>query len=86
MTATPQTGAAPLRVSLVAEGSDPEGGALSYRWSFGGGDDDDSKYGREVTHQFRRSGTHTVRVTVTDARGARASAELRITVTRSGGS
>jgi hypothetical protein len=36
--------------------------------------------------EFRQRGTHTARVTVTDAQGARASAELRITVTRSGGS
>jgi PKD repeat protein len=84
MTATPQTGAEPLPVSFVAEGSDPEGGLLTYRWSFG--DDSDSSYGREVTHEYRRRGTYTARVTVTDPQGARESAELRITVTRSGGS
>jgi endoglucanase len=86
MTATPQTGAAPLRVGFVAEGTDPEGDELRYRWSFGDDDDDDPKYGREVTHEFKQPGTHTARVTVTDAQGARASAELRITVMRSGGS
>jgi cellulose 1,4-beta-cellobiosidase len=84
MTATPQTGAAPLLVGFVAEGNDPEGGALSYRWSFG--DDSDSESGREVTHRYRRRGTYTARVTVTDSEGERESAELRITVTRSGGS
>jgi PKD repeat protein len=86
MTATPQTGAAPLEVLFSAEGSDPEGGELSYRWRFGGDDDDDSKSGHEVTHEFRRRGTYTAKVTATDAEGAKSSAELRITVTRSGGS
>jgi Trehalose utilisation/PKD domain len=61
-----------------------QGGALSYRWTFG--DDSDSMSGREVTHEYRRRGTHTARVTVSDPEGARRSAELRITVTRSGGS
>jgi cytochrome c len=84
MTATPQTGAAPLEVLFSAVGTDPEGGPLSYRWSFG--DDSDSRSGAEVTHRYRRRGTHTARVTVTDSEGARRSAELRITVTRSGGS
>jgi PKD repeat protein len=84
MTATPQTGAAPLEVLFSAVGSDPEGGPLSYRWSFG--DDSDSRSGAEVTHRYRQRGTHTARVTVTDSEGARKSAELRITVTRSGGS
>jgi cytochrome c len=84
MTATPQTGAAPLEVLFSAVGSDPEGGPLSYRWSFG--DNSDSGSGSEVTHEYRRRGTHTARVTVTDAEGVRESAELRITVTRSGGS
>jgi PKD repeat protein len=84
MTATPQTGAAPLQVLFSAEGSDPEGGALTYRWRFG--EDEGSASGREVTHEYRRRGTYTARVTVTDAEGERESAELRITVTRSGGS
>jgi hypothetical protein len=39
-----------------------------------------------VTHEYGRRSTHTARGTVTDAEGARESAELRITVTRSGGS
>jgi PKD domain len=39
-----------------------------------------------VTHRYRRRGTHTARVTVTDSEGARESAELEITVTRTGGS
>jgi PKD repeat protein len=84
MTATPQTGASPLRVGFVADGTDPEGGSLSYRWSFG--DDSDSESGREVTHRYRRGGTYTARVTVTDSEGARESAEVRIVVTGSGGS
>jgi PKD repeat protein len=83
MTATPQTGAAPLEVSFSADGSDPEGGALGYRYSFGDGR---SESGREVTHTYRKRGTYTARVTVTDPEGARGSTELRITVTRSGGS
>jgi cytochrome c len=74
MTATPQTGPSPLPVSFIAEGSDPEGGALSYHWTLG--DDTASMTGPAVTHEYRRRGTHTARVTVTDPEGARRSAEL----------
>jgi cytochrome c len=76
-----------LQVLFSAVGTDPEGGPLSYRWNFGDDDDDDSRSGgSEMSHRYLRRGTHTARVTVTDSGGARKSAELRITVTRSGGS
>jgi PKD repeat protein len=84
LTATPQTGASPLSVSFSATGSDPEGGALDYRYSFG--DQSGSATGGEATHEYARRGTYTARVTVTDPEGARGSAELPITVTRNGGS
>ena len=84
MTATPQTGAAPLAVGFSAEGTDPEGGSLSYRWNFG--DDSGTVTGREVSHDYRSSGTYTAKVTVTDPEGARESAQMRITATRRGGS
>ena len=84
LTATPQTGASPLRVAFSADGSDPEGGELDYRLRFG--DQSGAARDREATHAYTGRGTYTARVTVTDTDGASASAELRITVTRNGGS
>ena len=40
LTATPQSGSAPLNVSVSAAGSDPNGDALTYRFSFGAGEAD----------------------------------------------
>ena len=82
LTATPQTGAAPLEVALSAEGSDPEGGPLDYRLRFG--DQSGAASGSEATHRYRRRGTYRARVTVTDRAGASASAVMRIAVTRNG--
>ena len=84
LTATPQTGDSPLRVAFSAEGSDPEGGELDYRLRFG--DQSGAASGSEATHRYRSRGTYTARVTVTDREGASAGAQLRITVTRNGGS
>ncbi len=84
LTATPQTGASPLRVAFSADGSDPEGGELDYRLRFG--DQSGAARDREASHAYTRRGTYTARVTVTDTDGASAGAELRITVTRNGGS
>ena len=57
--------------------SDPDGTIVSYAWDFGGGNQGS---GVEVRHTFYAPGTHTVRLTVTDDRGATASAEERVTV------
>jgi PKD repeat protein len=57
---------------------DPDGGAISqYRWDFGDGT---TGTGVTATHAYTRSGTFTVRLTVTDAAGATGSTERQVTV------
>jgi hypothetical protein len=56
LTATPQTGASPLSVSFSAAGTDPEGGALDYRYS--SGDQSGSASGSEVTHEYGERDLH----------------------------
>ena len=82
--ATPKRGRAPLTVAFVANGTDPEGGALAYRWSFGDGS---SSTERNPQHVYQprsgeRKSTFTATVTVTDDRGATASIQTTIVVQR----
>ena len=76
--ADPAGGTAPLAVRLTAAGSDPDGDALSYTWSFGDGG---QAGGSQVTHTFAAAGSYTVTVTVRDAGGATGSATLTVVVT-----
>jgi PKD repeat protein len=82
LSATPQTGSSPLDVAFSALGSDPEGGALDYRWTFGDGS---SARGSEAGHRYRGRGSYTAKITVTDSEGAKGSAEMEINVTRRNG-
>ena len=52
-------------VTFTAQGSDPEGDALYYSWTFGDGGSDQ---GKVVHHQFRDGAPSTVTVSVTDNR------------------
>jgi PKD repeat protein len=74
-TATPSTGLAPLLVQFSAGASDPEGEALTYRWTFGDG-------GTATTpnpqHLYEDPDPYTVTLTVTDARGASTTANLAV--------
>ena len=79
LTATPQSGFAPLKVAFVADGSDPEGGALTYRYDFGDGTK--AATGRLQTHGYNKAGTYIAKVTVTDPAGAMSTAQVTITVT-----
>ncbi|MBU1870249.1 MAG: PKD domain-containing protein [Candidatus Omnitrophica bacterium] len=77
ITATPTTGLIPLTVQFGSAGSnDPDGGALTYAWSFGDG-------GTAVTanpsHEYPTAGSYTVGLTVTDTEGATGSAQITIT-------
>jgi hypothetical protein len=54
-------------VVFRSESSDPEGGALEYRWDFGDGT---FATGSSVEHAFTTPGTKTVQLTVTDIYGA----------------
>ena len=76
--ADPASGPAPLQVQLSADGLDPDGGALTYRWTFSDGG---SAFGQAVTRTYVEPGTYTATVTARDADGKEASDEVTITVT-----
>jgi glucose/arabinose dehydrogenase len=81
-TANPTSGPAPLTVQFDGSGSsDPDGDALSYAWDLNG----DGVYGDSTavrpSFTYATAGTYTVRLRVTDARGASSvSAPITITV------
>src|SRR6185369_11494082 len=76
--ASPTSGAAPLPVSFTSTASDPDGSIASYLWDFGDGQSSTSP---NPSHTYGSSGSRLARLTVTDNRGATASATLIITVT-----
>jgi len=74
----PYTGQEGAPIAMSGAGSsDPEGGALTHRWSFGDGT---SATGQTVSKTYPNSGSFTVTLTVTDAAGATASASTTATV------
>ena len=75
---TPNGGPPPLAVVFDASASaDRDGSIASYQWEFGAGI---RGMGRTVEHTFGESGRYSVRLTVTDDRGASASAAEEILV------
>jgi PKD repeat protein len=79
--ADPSSGAAPLDVHFTADGADPDGGPLRYRWTIAGG----TVLGSSFDWTFTTPGVHTVSVTATDDEGATATKELQVTVDPPGG-
>jgi glucose/arabinose dehydrogenase len=80
-TANPTSGPAPLTVQFTGSGSsDPDGDALSYSWDLNG----DGTYGDSTaanpSFTYTTAGTFTVRLRVTDARGA-SSTSTPVTIT-----
>jgi len=69
--ASPNTGQAPLTVSLSAT---PSGGRAPYGYSWNFGDGTALGTAQNPTHVYANAGTYTPSVTVTDANGARATA------------
>ncbi len=68
--AEPTSGTAPLDVEFSAEGTDPEGGALTYAWDFGvAGTQDDTADTADASWTYTEPGTYTATVTVTDPEG-----------------
>jgi glucose/arabinose dehydrogenase len=67
-TATPTSGRAPLTVSFDGRGSrDPEGSALTYRWTFGNGQ---TATTATASTTYTQAGRFTASLVVTDAQGA----------------
>ena len=79
--ADPSSGPAPLRVSFTATGLDPDGGALTYRWTLGDG----TVIGPEFEWTFRTPGTYTATVTATDDEGMSTSDDVVVEVGSPGG-
>jgi cytochrome c len=76
--ATPDSGAAPLEVTLTATATDPEGTQLSYEWL--PGDGSAARTGATVRHTYTEAGAHDAVLTVTDGAGNREQATVRVTV------
>jgi type 1 glutamine amidotransferase/glucose/arabinose dehydrogenase len=71
------SGGIPLTIVFSSSGSsDPEGGALSYFWSFGDGV---TSMNPNPTHTYASAGTYHPTLTVTDPVGATGSASLVVT-------
>ena len=77
--ASPNFGPAPLDVSFSGAGSnDPDGDPVTYDWDFGDG----TPHGtvRDVTHRYQSSGEFDAHLTVTDNKGASATATAHVSV------
>jgi PKD repeat protein len=82
--AAPLQGPAPLAVAFDASASvDPDGVIAAYGWALGDGATTAS--GVTIAHTYPDPGVFTVRLTVTDNRGATASAQRVISVTTADG-
>jgi PKD repeat protein len=76
-TASATSGTAPVTVTLTATASDPDGQIVSYSWNFGDGTTASQS---SISHTYQSAGSYTARVTVTDDKGATASASVVISV------
>ena len=78
-TANPTSGVAPLAVSFNASNSsDSDGTIISYAWDF---KDGSAGNGQTINHTFSSIGSYSVKLTVTDNKGASGSTTETITVT-----
>lgn len=64
-------------VEFEAQGSDPDGGDVEYRWDF---DDGSTAFGPSATHTFGERGTYDVTLTITDDEGSTSEARLTVEV------
>lgn len=77
ITASPISGRAPLTVSFIGAGTDPDGMVVGYAWDFGDGGFSSSQ---SPSHTYASQGTFTVELTVSDDEGATATTQIQITV------
>ncbi len=77
VTAAPSSGHAPLTVSFVGSGTDPDGTILEYSWIFGDGTGSNQQ---STSHTYTNPGNYTATLTVRDDAGATASKSVLITV------
>ncbi|WP_024754416.1 ThuA domain-containing protein [Streptomyces exfoliatus] len=76
--AAPDSGRAPLPVTFSPAGSgDPDGDAVTYAWDFGDGATSTEE---SPTHTYTADGQYTARLTVRDAGGKTATANVPVTV------
>ncbi|MFV2017556.1 ThuA domain-containing protein [Micromonospora sp. LOL_023] len=76
--ATPTSGPAPLTVQFSSEGSrDPDGGTLTYAWTFGDGGTSEQA---NPSHTYAEAGNYTAQLTVTNPNGRTAVANVPVTV------
>ena len=76
--ANPTSGPAPLTVTFSSAGSrDPDGGALTYAWTFGDGQ---TSTEANPTHTYATAGNYTAQLTVTNPKGRTAVANVPVTV------
>jgi glucose/arabinose dehydrogenase/PKD repeat protein len=75
---TPTSGQAPLTVAFSSAGSsDPEGGALTYSWTFGDGG---TSTAANPSHTYTSNGNFTATLTVRDPQNLTATASVPVTV------
>lgn len=80
LTATPETGVAPLNVALNGSGSTDSDGIQYYYWDFGNGTDTVSNVS-STNRTYTTAGTYVAKLTVVDTKGVSSTASKTITVT-----
>jgi PKD repeat protein len=79
LTATPVSGTVPLTVNLSGSGSsDPDGGAITFEWSFGDGSAPAG--GVSASHVYGTAGSYAAQLKVTDNSGLTTTKSVTITV------
>ncbi len=77
ITASPTAGRAPLGVSFIGVGTDPDGRVVGYAWDFGDGG---FSILQGPSHTYTSQGTFAAKLTVSDDEGATATAQVQIIV------
>jgi PKD repeat protein len=81
LTATPDSGPAPLEVTFESNAIDADGTIIKYEWDFdGNGTIDATTSSNPLTHEYQGQGTYTCKLKVTDDDGATATDQYTITV------